>query len=776
MKCLGLSVSFGLFIIITMALYPTVVYWATPTDTVGAGFTDGLGDFQYRTEHNITGSAVGAQTDYPMNITVVRGTGTNTDEMIFVNKTCQADFDDLRFTDTSNVEHDYARSPKEPVDLTNEITLWLTEPRAVRYNDTYDRTYITWMDYDYQHTQVVFYDHDGDYFSEIMELGQGVGADYHCAPTLNIDNNGYIHLFWGGDEKGAEEMFYQKSTNPEDIYNWDNSTRVAVSDTTAYSKPLIQANGTIYLFYRHEQAADHYQWKYIYSLNGGTTWQATTLLINFGLNTRPYMTGFVDSSDRIHVAWSFNYDLNSSWANMFYGYSDNGLEWHKVDGTQVVLPFAEANSGKVRQTTDIMVHSVKAFTTNRPGIVYEESQNTRISTWSGAAWVHTTIAPTNAVINVWHGSNLHMTTASDFIVYLAQVVAGIFEIQLWESADTGATWAKTADCTTGSSEHHAYPYIPLNYQNDFACWFLEGGTAAIDTFTTGQTPQSYSVTYSGTSDIISDIAHFWVEIPTIPIAPNYVTIRVYWGDATATSESDPTATFDFYDDFNDNSINASKWAETDGNITEANGRLYIHQAAGARGKVDSLQNLTINKEARFYIACDNTAGHYLMKDYPSTAWLDIQRQAAGSTFEANTMDASVSTTTQMEGVDSFYSEFWMSWTANLAWYTQNRTLQAVHTTNVPTVADTLHMAFWSPNINCAHTYLEWVFVREWVNPEPTHEGWGSLEESYSETYAGDWDPMAVQLSELIPMFYIIGIIASAAVWIQTIRSCNEGGD
>ncbi len=67
----------------------------------------------------------------------------------------------------------------------------------------------------------------------------------------------------------------------------------------------------------------------------------------------------------------------------------------------------------------------------------------------------------------------------------------------------------------------------------------------------------------------------WVKVPSIPASSND-TIYMYYGGG-ATSESDGEAVFMLFDDFNDGTIDAVKWSETDqaggDEITEANGKL-----------------------------------------------------------------------------------------------------------------------------------------------------------------------------------------------------------
>lgn len=70
-------------------------------------------------------------------------------------------------------------------------------------------------------------------------------------------------------------------------------------------------------------------------------------------------------------------------------------------------------------------------------------------------------------------------------------------------------------------------------------------------------------------------ATVWVEVPSIP-ASSIAEIYVYYGNSEATSISDGEDTFLLFDDFDDNSINTSKWLEIDipaDEITESGDKL-----------------------------------------------------------------------------------------------------------------------------------------------------------------------------------------------------------
>jgi hypothetical protein len=73
----------------------------------------------------------------------------------------------------------------------------------------------------------------------------------------------------------------------------------------------------------------------------------------------------------------------------------------------------------------------------------------------------------------------------------------------------------------------------------------------------------------------------WVKVPSIP-ASSTKTIYVYYGNPSATSQSNGDNTFDFFDDFEDGVIDSSKWVIAYGSITESSGMLHMVGNAGEK--------------------------------------------------------------------------------------------------------------------------------------------------------------------------------------------------
>jgi hypothetical protein len=97
----------------------------------------------------------------------------------------------------------------------------------------------------------------------------------------------------------------------------------------------------------------------------------------------------------------------------------------------------------------------------------------------------------------------------------------------------------------------------------------------------------------------------WVKIPTIQ-ANGTTEIELRYGNSNTLSQSDGNATFELFDDFEDNLINTEKWTIITSNqaeISEHNGKIILTADANSRDSADLISkgdyapNVTIEFEA-----------------------------------------------------------------------------------------------------------------------------------------------------------------------------------
>ena len=242
-----------------------------------------------------------------------------------------------------------------------------------------------------------------------------------------------------------------------------------------------------------------------------------------------------------------------------------------------------------------------------------------------------------------------------------------------------------------------------------------------------------------------DNATFWVEVPSIPASPDKATIYIYYGKSDAATTSNGEATFLFFDDFEGTSLDTSKWTWTnpggDGSYTISNSELDIDYSADT-GKA-GVYSSPITKSK-----CVITVKAKGVRDGGS-----IGVQAPGIKLNDNpTVGAPTSYADSMyfSGRDAIkHAWFTGSWASydmlSTSQPTEYKLWQFVKDGNsftakymnldysviashTATVADyTFHICLHVQND--AEAKYDWVYVRNYVDPEPSHGSWGNEEQS-----------------------------------------------
>jgi len=215
-------------------------------------------------------------------------------------------------------------------------------------------------------------------------------------------------------------------------------------------------------------------------------------------------------------------------------------------------------------------------------------------------------------------------------------------------------------------------------------------------------------------------ALIWVNVPTIPL--NGTEIRMYYGNENATSESNGEATFLFFDHFEGPEIDKAKWnvsgtpqiSESVLELNTTKGAAYIvskttwpvNTAYGSYG----VMNSSINSTWQGYY---NNSGPFLMF-YPENPNLRA--------ITKNNKSQSTPLGKEYEGWTKF--EIIRNGTANVT-YSLNGTVVADHTTPLAISPDPISIQLRG-TVN-SQFRTDYLFVRPYVFPEPTHGNWSAQE-------------------------------------------------
>ncbi len=195
----------------------------------------------------------------------------------------------------------------------------------------------------------------------------GLGKDAHGNPSICIDANGYIHIFYGCHSRN---MRHAKSTKPYDIDNW--SEQSPPTSRATYPQSIRMADGTICLFYR---AGGHMEpWTLHTSTDNGATWSDGQKVIEMRLDPPDKLAAAYASivpgakGKTIHCFWvhkddnaaRVKGDRKHPWRplkykglheavyryNQYYIRRDAQGTWRNIEGKPVTLPVTKAYADK----------------------------------------------------------------------------------------------------------------------------------------------------------------------------------------------------------------------------------------------------------------------------------------------------------------------------------------------------------------------------------------------------------------------------------------------
>lgn len=331
-------------------------------------------------------------------------------------------------------------------------------PTAVYYNE---KTYISYLGTG-NDPYIIVYDHSSGWGSPVKIGENPLSEDPgHTYPSLLIDSDGYIHVFWGAH---YSQVVYAKSDSPEDISAW---TEIVCTADGTYMQPMQFSNGTIYLFYRKGNPSS-IGWYYVYrtSSDGGATWsEETTVFEEYA-----YMRFIKGTGDVIHVSGeglnTASFDRRDLWYCKF-----EGGQWKDTNDIVLSLPITPSDDIKILDTGEnAIVKSVLALdSSNNPYIAYAigDGNALGISDFEyyfakyDSGWEFIKVGPycrmnNNGVPGLIIGDTIEMYLCS------SKSETGLGgDIEKWISADGGDTWGYDSVAIPGNI---IFPGIVFNGQ------------------------------------------------------------------------------------------------------------------------------------------------------------------------------------------------------------------------------------------------------------------------------------------------------------------------
>lgn len=239
----------------------------------------------------------------------------------------------------------------------------------------------------------------------------------------------------------------------------------------------------------------------------------------------------------------------------------------------------------------------------------------------------------------------------------------------------------------------------------------------------------------------SSYAVFWVEAAD-DLSSNSATIYVYYGKSDATTTSNGDNTFIFFDDFPGSSLDTNKWTILYGDPVVYNGWLEL-----TNDKVITKNNFANNGTAyelrvslptKYFPSilglCENPNGEGISgyKTFRQSQY-NTASNVKLDWYDGSTWTYDQYTVTTSSGIKRFKLEMLNGNSfRNYHDLSDSGSYTSWQTVSPFTIGATYILIY-----TAGTGYLgkvDWIFVRKFVSPEPSHGSWGSEEQTGGQTY------------------------------------------
>jgi hypothetical protein len=276
-------------------------------------------------------------------------------------------------------------------------------------------------------------------------------------------------------------MHYRVSSLPGDVRSWEPPETVPVNIAGnrgyTYPNPIRLADGTTYLFWR----GGNYNPTFSTQADGSTGWSPARNLILMP-NERPYVKYAASGGDTIHVAYTNAHPSEFPDVNIYYARVRAGRIEHANGGPIASLadaPIAPAAGDEVfNPSQPTWVHDVAADPQGRPVIVFARFPSAadhryHYARWNGSGWDVREMTLAGGSFrgdggSPYYSGGLTLDHEDPSRVYLSrQVAPGSWRVEMWTTADGGATWNVVA-VSLPETERNVRPVSPRGMVDVFA--------------------------------------------------------------------------------------------------------------------------------------------------------------------------------------------------------------------------------------------------------------------------------------------------------------------
>ncbi len=288
--------------------------------------------------------------------------------------------------------------------------------------------------------------------------------DNHGRPSLIVDRQGYIHLFFGGHggnpefgtnplgRHGKGRQSHAVSKKPGDISAWEILDNISPFGT--YSQLIKMSNGDIFLFYRH--GSHRSDWVYQKSTDDARTFSSpVSILKHKPQEGNPavydsWYAWFQEGSDNtIYASFNYHHCANPGHSSLrlnAYVMKMNveDEQWENVSGEKLSMPLTKESADKmaiIPQTKGekTRLGTIKLDYEGNPHTYFRQSGKLHYYRWNGEAWMAIQIPDMNVKFN---DADFLIEGAETARIISSQQRDDLNEIFWWNTKDGGGTWEK----------------------------------------------------------------------------------------------------------------------------------------------------------------------------------------------------------------------------------------------------------------------------------------------------------------------------------------------
>lgn len=369
---------------------------------------------------------------------------------------------------------------------------WFSDPRAVKFKGSKDKTYFGYID-NYGNVTIASLNHSTGNIEKRV-IFDNLQVDDHDNPSILIDTLGYLYVFFN-KHGGPVPLFFTRSLKPEDISEWTDIRRLELNDrnyypgfndTYTYTNPVMLSseNNRIYIFWRGIDNKPNYS----YSDDHGESWSKGRIFIlpeRIYSMRRPYLKVYSDGKSKIHFAFTDGHPNMEKENSIYYMFYEGG-SFHKANGQKIrELGDIPVNPSETDIVYDAKLTKQKAWIWDvaqnnygNPVLVYAKfpSDSAHIycyAVWNVSGWNNYDLVnsgkwfpqtlPGTVETEPNYSGGLNIDKENPNIVYLSVNRDGVFEIEKW--MNKGRKWIVEA-VTHGSVRNNVRPFAVRNAEAD----------------------------------------------------------------------------------------------------------------------------------------------------------------------------------------------------------------------------------------------------------------------------------------------------------------------